>query len=150
MLTSMFQIVRVMAHLVRLMCCRQLQYVHKIRFLTLTTVSNPMVITGGFLGLQSHDNCGVLDFRIEEGAASVSLPSTSSISFNERETGIRQLTVWAIDEAGNTSNCTVEMNLTTDFTQHRFSGTVFIDEGNCEMEQIEQAIEGIEVKVLLK
>lgn len=117
---------------------------------TITTVSNPLSLSGDFMGLKSYDNCSDLSFRIELGAASNEPPSSSSLTFDETEFGIELVTVWAIDEAGNSSHCTVEVNVMHDFTQHHFSGTVFVDEGNCEMEQAGQAISGVDVKVSLK
>lgn len=38
----------------------------------------------------------------------------------------------------------------TDFTRHHFTGKVFIDEGNCEIENVDQLIGGVEVRVSLK
>ncbi|MEZ5038952.1 MAG: T9SS type A sorting domain-containing protein [Saprospiraceae bacterium] len=116
----------------------------------ITTISNPLVLTADFMGLQSYDNCSDLSFRIENGAPGASLPATSSLTFDETGFGIKPVTIWAIDEAGNTNHCTVDINVTTNFTKHTFDGSVFIDDGDCLMNFQQETIDGISVKVQLK
>lgn len=56
----------------------------------------------------ASDNCTAfedLDFYIDFGNSSPSLPSTTSITFPVDTTGIFPVSVWAVDEADNVGNC---------------------------------------------
>lgn len=118
---------------------------------TMTTISNPLALGAAFLAGQSIDNCSSdLNFAIEEGAGGTIPPTSSFLYFDETQTGIKQVTVWVTDEQGNRNTCTTEVNIMSDFTRHVLTGEVFIDEGNCQVENVEEMIAGVEVRVSIK
>ncbi|MBK9014027.1 MAG: hypothetical protein IPM82_08015 [Saprospiraceae bacterium] len=76
----------------------------------------------------SVDNCiGVLDFRLEEGTGSATPPTTTSVTFDSDDIGYNSLTMWVIDEAGNSNTCVVNAFVDTCFGGGNVACTDHID-----------------------
>ncbi len=61
----------------------------------------------------SYDNCSSnLDFRLEEtNTPSPQAPSTTSLTFNEPDTGLHDIVMWVIDDAGNENFCITTLEI---------------------------------------
>ena len=118
---------------------------------TITTISNPLVLTGAFLAGQSVDDCTTdLTFKIEEGPGGEGIPNASFLSFDETQANLRQVTVWVIDDQGNYDKCTTEINIMSDFIRHSVEGKVLVADENCETDAQSGGIGGIGVRLSLK
>ncbi len=116
----------------------------------ITTVANPFVLGASFLAAQSFDNCSSnLSFAIEEGIGTGVPPTDEFLYFDETQVGIKLVTVWVTDEQGNQNSCLSEVNIVSDFTRHNFTGSVFIDDGDCQLEGGQEKIAGIDVRISL-
>lgn len=60
----------------------------------------------------SFDNCSAIDFFLEEAQNSTSPPTTQSLDFTSADIGTHNIVLWAVDQAGNNSNCFAVLEIT--------------------------------------
>jgi hypothetical protein len=64
--------------------------------------------------ISAFDNCDdvdQLDFRLEESPASAVPPASNSLEYDESDIGQHSVELWAIDQAGNWTHCSVTLQV---------------------------------------